>query len=251
MVDFSVEITLSPPGTTLDKLKDQNRALYVFQAVQFGQTPTIAVPGGGLFPAPLSDIPPGFGGGYPLVWLKDTGYNDTIRISWPDNMKAYITADESVSQGSIITIGRSIDVAIGQTVEVDKNGEMTTRNLGLKGVVQVYNIGTTPRVCGLARTVKNKDAPTCAFPLGGMNQIMIGPANKVLVMFATCVSKVGQAVSIAWNHGLLVTADSDSPRTVKYDFDLGWSADHNTWAEAVNANQKLDPLLIIPSRNTR
>ncbi len=246
MADFSIEITLSPTGKALDKLKGENSALYVFQAVQFGQTPRIAPPDGHL-PGPLLRSF-GFGGGYSLVWLKLTDYLDKTTITWPDNVEAYIATDELVGEGSIISIGSHIDVAVGQTVQVDNNGKMTPKNVGHEGVVQILNMGTTQRVCGLTRAANKKLAPTCAFPLHGMHQIMIGPTNKVLVMFATCVSKVGQTVAIAWNYGLLVTADSGSTRAVKYDIENGWSADHNTWADPVNANQELGPLLIIPSK---
>ena len=223
---------------SLKPLKNEKFALYLFKAIRYG--PTIK---------PLAAVV-GFGGGYPLVWCRKSDYFQRINIDWDDKVEAYITG-QRVKEKIAVRMGNHIPTAVGQTVKVN-NGEMDTA-VGSAGVIQINNEGTQKFFCGLARTVDSSLAPTCAFPLHGINQIMITPTDKVLVMFAPVpaeVSGVGTAVTTAWNHGLLVTFDGPDCRTVNYDIDSGWSANNAVWAERVDANQDLGALLIIPSNRS-
>lgn len=223
------QLTITLSAATVQGLYDETYALYGFTAVRYGPPLAMART---------------FGGGYPLVWLRQTTYLENNIITFDDAMlSAYISVTPLV-ENALIQVGAAAQATLDQTVSVDANGQLATLASGSPGVVTILNTGQTAWTCGLSQTIAAGPAPTCAFPLHGGSQDMIAPTAKILVMFAIDSIPQGAAVSTAYSGGFLIDFAADSQRAVTFDIDTGWSAGGATWGRAIAPGADLGSLLI-------
>jgi hypothetical protein len=224
------QITINLSAATVDALKGVNSALYVLKSVRYGFAPQAKTPG--------------FGGGYPLVWIKTASYAMTTSLSWTTALQAFISPTTPVTDGMVVTAAALTEADLGQIVTVSANGNLAVTTGGQGGTVSITNQGTTPWTCGLAATPG--PAPVCAFPLYGGMTDMIAPVETVLLMFAPDVAPAGTAMSTAPAAGLLVQLSaSAASRTVSFDINLGWSCGGGTWCSQVPAFSDLGSILIL------
>lgn len=225
-------LTIKMNSQSAADLNDLDWALYVFQAVQYGQ--------------PAGSRVLAIGAGYSLVWAKMQSFFESNSVMMASELSVYVS-DSEIKNNAVIKPRSTLATGLGQIVKVDNNGGLTGSTNGRDNVVSIENTGTTQWATGLSMTDGNDTTPTCAFPLYGFNQLMITSVPNVLVMMAADVTEVGIAVSTAWNAGLFIEFDSASARDVTYDINTSWSADGATWATSVAANQDIASLLVVPS----
>lgn len=223
------QLTITLSAATVQGLHDETYALYGFTAVRYGPRLTMAR---------------SFGGGYPLVWLRQTTYLENNVVTFDDGvLGAYISVTPLV-ENAVVQVGATIQATLGQTISVDTNGQLTPLTSGSPGVVSILNTDQAAWTCGLTQTIGAGPAPTCAFPLHGGAQNMIAPTAKILVMFAIDSIPQGAAVSTAYASGFLIDFASEAERAVAFDIDTGWSAGGATWARAIAPGADLGSLLI-------
>lgn len=223
------QLTITLNAATVQGLHDETYALYGFAAVRYGPRLTMAR---------------AFGGGFPLVWLRQTTYLENNIIAFDDAaLGAYVSVTPLV-ENAVIQVGATVQATVGQTVSVDVDGNLTPLASGSPGVVSILNAAQTAWTCGLTQTIDNGPAPTCAFPLHGGSQDMIAPTAQILVMFAIDSIPQGAAVSTAYSGGFLIDFASETQRAVAFDIDAGWSADGATWARPIAPGADLGALLI-------
>ena len=220
-------ITLSP--ATVQSLYDETYALYGFTAVRYGP--------------PLA-MARSFGGGHPLVWLRQTNCLENNIVTFDDGVLGAYISDTPLVENAVVQVGSTVQTTTGQTISVAVDGQLTAIASGSPGVVTILNTGQTAWTCGLSQTIGVGPAPTCAFPLHGGSQDMIAPTAKILVMFAIDSIPQGAAVSTAYSSGFLIDFASDPQRAVTFDIDTGWSAGGATWARAIAPGTDLGSLLI-------
>lgn len=223
-------------AATVDALKGQNAALYAFQAVRYGprlQSKALR--------------PMGYGGGYPLVWLRRLNYLANTTIAWDDACAAYISTTP-LAENAVIVVGDQTPVAMGQKVVASDSGLAPAVQGNDAGVASIVSAATVALTCGLSLAESSADpAPVCGFPLYPGAMDMIAPAGRILVMFALDQAKVGMAITGAYAAGLLVDFGSDTDRQITFDILAGWSAQGAAWARAVPVDSDLAPLLILPA----
>lgn len=234
---MSRSLKISMSAASVDALKNQNTALYAFQAVRYGpqlrQSPTAA----------------GFGGGYPLVWYRSTAYLTNTEITWGDDLSAYISLTP-LADNARIEVGQSQAIGLGEMVKVTANATLGLPTQGPDPAVATLTSDAKGYVtCGLAAKVVGgaSPAPICAFPLYPEGMAMIAPTQQTLVMFALDQPKAGMAITTAYGAGLLVDFDTEPERSVRFDILSGWSADGGAWSRKVSAGADLAPLLILPA----
>lgn len=222
-------LSITLPPATVQALHDGCFALYGFAAVRYGPRTNLR----------------GFGGGYPLVWLRNDRYLQNNVVAWSDAPVMFISTT-APSENAIIAIGASQAVAVGGTVRVDAYGGLTPILSGSPGVVSIVNQGDQAWTCGLAADAGAGPAPICAFPLYGGLMDMIAPTSKILVMFAVNSLASGAAVSTAYSSGLLIDFADQPTRAVAFDINKGWDAGGAIWATPVPPQTDLGALLITP-----
>jgi hypothetical protein len=223
------QLTITLNTATVQGLHDETYALYGFSAVRYG---------------PRLAMARSFGGGYPLVWLRQTTYLENNIVTFDDAaLSAYVSVTPLV-ENAVIQVGVTAPATLGQTVSVDDNGQFAALASGSPGVVSILNTGQTAWTCGLTQPIGDGPAPTCAFPLHGGGQDMIAPTTKILIMFAIDSIPQGAAVSTAYSNGFLIDFASEAQRAVTFDIDAGWSAGGATWARAIAPGTDLGSLLI-------
>ncbi len=217
------------PPATVRALQDGSFALYGFAAVRYGPRLTAM----------------GFGGGYPMVWFRNTRYLQNNVVTWSDAPVAFISASP-LAENAVIAVGSSQATAVGGTVQVSAYGALTPITSGNPGVVSIVNQGAQAWTAGLAVDAGGGAAPICAFPLHGGLMNMIAPTSKILVMFAINSIMPGTAISTAYSSGLLIDFADQTSRAVTFDIDQGWDASGAVWATPVPPQSNLAALLITP-----
>ena len=223
------QLTITMSAATVQGLQDEDHALYAFSAVRYGPRLTQAR---------------AFGGGYPLVWLRQETYLTNTVVAFDDAMPSAYISTTDLTENAIIQVGNSATTALGQTIVVDENGQLTGLTTGSPGTISIHNTGQTAWTSGLSLPVDMATMPICAFPLHGGAMDMIAPTATVLVMFAINSIPLGSAVSTAYSNGLLVDFGSVTARAVDFDIDTGWSANAAVWARTVPAGTDIGSLLI-------
>ena len=223
------QLTITMSAATVQGLQDEDYALYAFTAVHYGPRLTQAR---------------AFGGGYPLVWLRQKGYLTNTVVRFDDALPSAYVSATALAENAVIQVGDSYVSALGQTVLVDENGLLTGLTTGSPGTVSILNTGQAAWTCGLSLPVNQATTPICAFPLHGGAIDMIAPTATVLVMFAIDSIPLGSAVSTAYSNGLRVDFGSETQRIVDFDIDMGWSANAAVWARTVPAGTDIGSLLI-------
>jgi hypothetical protein len=113
-------------------------------------------------------------------------------------------------------------------------------NSGEKQCITILNRTDTQAVCGIGY----ESGPFCAFPLYGKTMELIKPLGKVLLLYATVPAEVGEIVEVAYGPGILINCSATGSRDVTYAMNGGWSWGGQPWAESIEADADLVPLLI-------
>lgn len=214
------EIDISLSSDTVDKLKNGGFALYAFKAVKSSVT-----------------------GGAPLVWFKTTQFLNTTQVTWEEQYQAYISTDEIIANGKVAA-SAACNIDLGQSAYVTANGNLTPVGTGTPGAVSILNQGNNPWTTGISQFKDGKPNPLCAIPLYGNNLDVVVPIAKVLMMFASNTVNTGTVIYKAYSSGLMVDLTDNPTRSVAFDINNGWSWSGGTWANKVQANNDLVPLLI-------
>ncbi len=219
---MEIDITLS--SADMNTLKDEGFALYAFKAVKTAQ-----------------------GGGAPLVWFRTTNLLTTTKVTWEDEYQAYISNDEIIANGKV-SASTSVDIKLGQTVNVSNNGIVTTTSDGMAGAVSIQNRGNTPYTTGIAQMANGTANPMCAIPLHGVTLDVVIPIQKVLLLFASNTVNTGIVIYKAFSSGFVVDLTDPKAagmRKVTYVVNKGWTADDGgTWATQIDPGASLLPILI-------
>lgn len=223
------QLTITLDAATLQGLKDQDYALYVFAAVRYGPR--------------LTQVR-SFGGGYPLVWSRLETYLTNTDVTFDDGLPSAYVSTTPLVENAVVQVGSSDPTGPGQTVVVDQYGQLTGLTTGSPGTISIHNTGETAWTCGLLLPLDQASMPICAFPLHGGAMDMIAPTARILVMFAINSIPPGSAVSTAYSDGLLIDFSGETQRAVGFDIDKGWSADTAVWARDIPAGSDIGALLI-------
>ncbi len=214
------EIDIQMSEYTLQALLESAYSLSVFKAVQ---GPVV--------------------GAAPLLWFRTSQLLMTTSVVWQEQYQAYISTDEIISNGVIQAVAAT-DVSPGQTAQVDTSGAMTTTDEGTASAISILNQANQPWTCGVSQTVEGEANPVCAFPLYGDMIDVITPVERVLLWFSTGSMSPGTVTLKAEAPGLMVDLSGASQRAVQFDVNNGWSWGDEAWAQSVEANADLAPLLI-------
>lgn len=220
---------------TLDALKAQNSALYVFQAVRYG--PQLN----------LSRTMAGYGNGYPLVWYRSTAYMANTVIKWDDSPNAYISLTRPGDIGPV-EVGDSQPVALGQITEAGDGRLLPPTLNGNPGVVSIISAASGPLSCGLATRSATTVAPFCIFPLNPGAMDMMAPGQQVLVTFAVDQMKEGMQITKTYGDGLLIDFNNEASRSVGFDINSRWNGGGSAWCRTISANADISSLLILPAQ---
>lgn len=231
-------LRLSMTPDTVEALKTQNNALYLFRAVRYGPSPP---------PANAMAKTAGYGGGYPVVWLRKTDYLASNALAWGDDTAAYLSTTLPLSPGVRIQVGDTRAVETGQKVTASDSGLGEPTQGREQGVVSIVSAATDAFSCGLSQSIASVVSPVCAFPLYPGAMSMIAPTARLLVLFAIDQKVAGQVVDTAYSSGLLIDFDDQPERDVSFDINNGWNAAGAVWASPVSADDDIVPLLILPA----
>jgi hypothetical protein len=213
---------------TVTKLVGGNYILYGFKAVQSTQ-----------------------GGGLPLVWFGTDTYSVSTNVSWQALYQAYTSSSAIVANGRIV-VGFSVDIDLGQMLNVVGGGTGTVVEGGSASAISIRNTTATPFTCGISETMAGGAKPICAFPLYGNNVDDFTPVQKLLLIFSTNQIKTGTAIDyiyssyslLSYSSGILIDLTGAQQRAVNYDINQGWSWGEYAWATPVPSNSNLVPFLI-------
>jgi hypothetical protein len=231
---YSVTVTMS--ADTVTALTDSGSLLYAFKAVR------------------CSDK-----SGLPLVWAVTDHLAQNTIVSWTSPYDGYDSFSK-IAPGQLVTPGFRIALPVGATLKVtNASGTGDVLSTGTPGACSILNSTTTQFSCGLAQAPADAGRLAfCAFPLFGNNLVTITPLDKVLLMFSTRALVPGTALTslnmsarrlafmASTTGGVMIDLDGVTQRSVRYDLNLGWQWDNNTWGTGVAANASLKELLIEP-----
>jgi hypothetical protein len=224
MADYSVSIDMEQ--ATVDALTTNKYNLYGFKAVKAA------------------------GSGQPTVWFKTTDFSLGTDVSWEELYQAYTSKSQIIPNGQI-KASANYDIDLDQTLNVQSStgtGSVDT-STGVDGAISINNQTTTQFTCGISQQQADGTfTPLCAFPLFGNNMDVMGPIEKVFLMFSTTPANTGTVVFQAYSQGILIDLTGVGDRTVSFDINQGWSWEGSApWAKVYPPNANLAPLLIVGS----
>lgn len=219
MANYSVSVQMSQD--TVNSLSQNNFILYGFKAVR------TTAPGA------------------PLVWFQTTAYGLDTKLSWEQAYQAY-TSTSSIVPGGEVRATNSYDIDLKQTLQVtDKSGTGEVVREGTAGAISIVNQTSTQFTCGISEKQPSGGVtPTCAFSLFGNNLDVIGPIERILLMFSSLPVNTGTVIYKAYSAGLLIDLTGVNSRSVSYDVNGGWSWSGGAWGQQVPPSESLVPLLI-------
>jgi len=227
---YSINVTIDK--TTLDDLQGGGFSLYGFKTVATSRKD-----------------------GAPLVWFR-IGADDLLKdisIDWTEQYQGYIANAMQFTDGGKVSVSDEIDVALGQTVQVQKDHTLTVSTAGTADAISLNNLSDRQFTCGISQMHEGVAKQLCAFPLyGGNSKDIIAPKEKVVLLFATetldTATVFHQAESAAVMIDLTdapVDADSGAlTRAVTFEMNSNWNAAGATWATMLNPQTNLVPFLI-------
>ena len=229
---YQIQITMTQE--TIAQLKKSGFNLYAFKAVQNGNKDAA-----------------------PLVWFK-TQRDDLLTnttINWSEQYQAFISNSQIIS-GGVVDGSNAADINLGQTANVDKDGNLDAVNKGNALAISLNNPTQTPyQASGISELVNYKLSPMIALPLHGGTLEEFIPIEKVLLMFATPSVNTGTVIYQTYSEGVLVdlTTAQGTPKTraIKYVVDKGWDWGLENWGQSVAADEDLVPILINPSSSRK
>ncbi|MDJ1159088.1 hypothetical protein QNA08_12660 [Chelatococcus sp. SYSU_G07232] len=205
---------------TIEQLKNNGFALYGFKAVKTASA-----------------------GGAPLVWFQSTSFLGTTQVAWEELYQAYVSTDEIIANGRI-SASSAADIDLNQTMNVDKNGNVTVVRDGTDGAISINNQANPQWTCGISQKSNGKANPMCAIPLFGNMLDVIAPIERVLLMFASNTVNTGTVIYKAYSSGVLIDLTSSRQRSVYFDVNNGWDWGNASWGKPVQAQESIVPLLI-------
>jgi len=224
--DYQVNISMS--GDTVTKLGDNKFSLYGFKVVQASSS------------------------GSPVVWFKTNDFALNTIVNWTESYEAYTSQSEIIPNGTIVA-DASYPASAGQTLTVSNNmgiGDVANA-VGTGAMLQgisILNKTQHPFTCGISQQGPSGTyTPICAFPLFGNNLDLIVPTEQIVLMFSSMPMVTSTVTEQAYGPGILINVTDPRTRSVKYDINQGWSwEDQADWAQVLDPNQSLVPLLIQP-----
>lgn len=214
-------ISIEMDDETVNALSGGNYSLYGFKAVQ-------------------SSV----GGGMPLVWFQSNEFGLSTEVHWEVQYEAYTSRSAIIPGGQIKGLS-SYPIDLAQKLSITTpQGTGTVAAGNTPRGIEVLNETTTPVTCGISEVVEGKAEPLCAFPLYGKGLDAIVPIQKVMLSFATKQVNTGTVIEKAYSQSLMIDLTSASSRTVTFDINDGWSWGNYAWAQAIEANSDVAPLLI-------
>jgi hypothetical protein len=221
-MDTAYTLNITCPGPTVQALVAQGSSLVAFSAVQGSDSSAL-----------------------PLVWLVTTAFGETFAVSWSATYGAYASTSP-LTPGRIVQMSTSAPITPGQrfTVQAGPVGSVTA--VGVAGMIEIVNAGTTEWICGTQQIVNGTRAPVCAYPLHGQNMQTILPLPKVVLLFTTARTSVGEVWPGDLPHGPILSLDmtSQTSASVTYDIDAGWTwPDTQLGATTIHAGQVVSTLI--------
>jgi hypothetical protein len=235
------QLTITMNQATYNSLAANNFILYGFKAVKSTSS------------------------GQPVVWFQGGSsvyapsgvQSEGTVIDWQEQYTAY-TSNSEVIPGGTISVTNSYGITFDQTLNVGTvNGEGNVVSGGTEGAISIYNMTSTPMVCGIGQIPQVAGsqpvdaAPICAFPLFGQNMDVVQPIEQVFLMFATEAVNTGAVVEQSFGPGIGIDLTGENSRTVNYDINAGWSWQPAgaSWAQAYPPSTNLVPLLVQSSQS--
>ena len=170
-------------------------------------------------------------------------------MSWTKQYQAYFS---KTFNGITATFFKDLD--LGQILQVQSDDEGVIADGGRPDAVSIRNTLTTQLTCGVSQYqhLDNAPKPFCAFPLYGLQEDVMVPIEKVLLMFSTTPINTGDpieqahnpAILQAYSPSILIDLTDATMRNVNYDINNGWSWGGNSWARQISVDQDLVPLLV-------
>lgn len=220
--NYAVHIKMS--DDTVNKLQDGGYSLYGFKAVQTSLK-----------------------GGAPLVWFQTQKFSLTTDVKWQSQFQAYTSRSE-IKPNVRIDSSASYDADLGQTLQVTGTGGTgVVVQGGTPGAITIANMTQPPTdfTCGISQQRgAGEMSQLCAFPLYGTGTDVMAPVEKVLLMFATQQVDTGTVIYKAYSQGILIDLTGTTEREVSYDITQGWSWSGAAWAQKIQVNADLSPLLL-------
>jgi hypothetical protein len=213
-------VTIKMTDTTVTALSNGNYLLYGFKGVQANM-----------------------GGGRPLVWFKSADYGTETDVSWEIQYQAYTSRSEIIPNGQIKGL-TPYDIDLGQKLKVQTPQGSGNVVEGDPGNISILNLTAEQMTCGISEVVEGTAQPLCAFPLYGNGLDAMVPIQKVLLTFSTKVVNTGTVVEQAYSQSILIDLTSSTHRAVSFDINKGWSWGGFSWAQKVEADSNVVPLLI-------
>ncbi|MDJ0593388.1 MAG: hypothetical protein QNJ72_25945 [Pleurocapsa sp. MO_226.B13] len=181
--------------------------------------------------------------GRPLVWLQTQKYSATTNVTWSSQYQAY-TSFTAITSGNKISVGFSTPIEVGQLLTINQQtgtGDVTNEEYPIIGILNKTN---TQFTCGFSEQQDSTCVPVCALPLYGNGLQLFVPLPKILLMFSTVPVAQATVIDVSYGPGVLIDLNNANQRAVSFDINNGWSWGGYTWAQSVQANSNLVPLLI-------
>lgn len=213
-------VTIMMSASTVEALMQGGFSLSVFKAVQ---TTT--------------------GGAAPVVWMQANQFSEMMQVSWPDQYGAYVSTSQIMPNAIIEAVGQ-VAATLGATVSVDGSGNLGVGGNGQPGAISILNQAQAQWTAGICEMTNGQFAPTVAIPLYGEMLDVVTPVEKVLLMFSSMPVNAGTVIFQAFSSGVLVDLTEGSDRQVVFDINNGWIWGGSSWAQPVQANSNLVPLLV-------
>jgi len=177
------------------------------------------------------------GGGQPTLWLVTQNYSKTTMIEWQPAYQAYVSQSTGV-----VLIATTTPIDYGQIMSIAE-GKVTGG--GVADGMSILNNTTAQYTSGLAAAPGGGNpTPMAAFPLFGNMMNAFAPVEEILLMFTNYPATAGAGLTRAYAEALLIDMEGATPRTVSFDINSGWSWGGGAWAQTIQPNALLAPVLI-------
>ncbi|TWF56764.1 hypothetical protein FHW37_102403 [Neorhizobium alkalisoli] len=212
-------------------------------AIQMTDATVTALSNGNYLLYGFKGVQANMGGGRPLVWFKSADYGTETDVSWEIQYQAYTSRSEIIPNGQIKGL-TPYNINLGQKLKVQTPQGSGNVVEGDPGNISILNLTTDQMTCGISEVVEGTAQPLCAFPLYGNGLDAMVPIQKVLLTFSTKVVNTGTVIEQAYSQSILIDLTSSTHRAVSFDINKGWSWGGYSWAQKVEADSNVVPLLI-------
>jgi hypothetical protein len=179
----------------------------------------------------------------PVVWSMSQNLANTVVLAWTGQYQAYISTTQTGANDTIVAMSL-IDIELGQTANVDKNGVLTVTNQGTERAISIDNGSSQQWTAGIAQPCGGGPSPFVALPLYGNFLEVMAPVEKILLMFIAGSVSVGTIIRSSRSRGLLVDFTGATSRNLTFDINKGWDWGGASWGTAVSPQTDLSSILI-------